>query len=143
MQVIVRARDMDLTPALTAHAESKLGTALTRIFDRPAAKIDIELCSMRHAQSGNNQECRVTVFIPKGKSVTIFERDDDMYKAIDLAHDRVLMQVKRSRDRIRRSSRTRKMAEAQRAMTARRNLSAEPETWEREVREYERSLIRA
>ena len=43
MKVIVKARHMDLTPALKNHAEEKLGEALKRIFDRPAAKIEIEL----------------------------------------------------------------------------------------------------
>ncbi|RYF04185.1 MAG: hypothetical protein EOO40_11440, partial [Deltaproteobacteria bacterium] len=81
MQVIVRARHMDLTPALTAHAESKLGEALMRIFDRPAAKVDIELSNLAHTCNGNDKLCRVSVFIPKGKPVVISETDDDMYKA--------------------------------------------------------------
>ncbi len=139
MQVIVKARHMTLTPALKAHAEDKLGTTIMRVFDRPAAKIDIELSVLGHVTDHANQECRVTVFMPKGKTVVICEVEDDMYKAIDLAHHRLLLQVNRERGRTQKTSRTRKLAARSRAATARDNFTVQLEPWEREVREFERS----
>lgn len=143
MRVIVKARHMNLTAALKHHAEEKLGNAIMRVFDRPAAKIEIELCDLGHVQDGSDKECRVTVFMPKGKTVVICEADDDMYKAIDLAHDRLLLQVKRERSRKQKATITRKLAARDRALTARANFTVEPELWEQEVQEYERSTARA
>jgi putative sigma-54 modulation protein len=139
MRVIVKARHMNLTPSLREHAEEKLGKALMRIFDRPAAQIEIELNDIGNVRDGANKECRVTVFMPRGKTINIVEIDDDMYKAIDLAHDRVLQQVKRQRERRRNMTQQRKSAERSRARTARDSLTVAMEPWEREVEEFERA----
>jgi putative sigma-54 modulation protein len=143
MRVIVKARHMNLTPALKAHAEEKLGDALMRIFDRPAAKIEIELNDIGNVRDGANKECRVTVFVPGGKTINIIEIDDNMYKAIDLAHDRVLQQVKRERGKRRNTTSRRKMAEKERNETARAELTLAPEPWEEEVAEFEAATVRA
>jgi len=143
MKVIVKARHMTLTPALKAHAEDKLGTSIARIFDRPAAKIEIELSDLNGVSAKEDKECRVVVFMPKGKTINIVEIDDDMYKAIDLAHDRLLNQVKRQRNKKRDAARNRKDAAKERDMTARQNLTGERESWESEVKEYENSVAGA
>lgn len=75
--------------------------------------------------------------MPRGKTINIVEVDDDMYKAIDLAHDRLLLQVKRERDRRTNPSSRRKAAIRDRARTAREALTTGPEPWEREVAEFE------
>jgi ribosomal subunit interface protein len=134
---------MQLTPALKKIAEEKLGNAIMRVFDRPAAKIEIELNDLGHLHNGADKECRVSVFVPKGKSIVISEVGDDMYKAIHLAHDRLLCQVKRERERKLKTSRTRKLAAKGRALIARSVLTVAPEPWELELREYERSMLRA
>jgi len=138
MKVIVKARHMDLTPALKNHAEEKLGEALKRIFDRPAAKIEIELSDLGNVKSGS-KECRATVHMPRGKPITISEFHDDMYSAINLAHDRLLEQVKRERGRRRDSQRARKESEKSKAQTARETLTSKQEPWEAEVQEFEKS----
>lgn len=143
MQVNVSARHMSLTPALYAHAEEKLGQALMHIFDRPNTRVKIELGALGHTHKREDKTCRVVVSMPKGKVVVISETDDDMYKAINLAHDRVLERVKRERGRVVRPTRTRKLARAARASIARQTLSTQPETWEQELRQYERSTARA
>lgn len=137
MQVIVKARQMKLTEALKAYAEEKLGHSTAKIFDRPAAKIDIELSKLAHKHGSATEECRVTVFMPKGKTVVIVEVDDNMYKAIDLAHDRLLLQVKRERGRASGTHRAQKSAEAARNETARQTLTSKKELWEGEVAAYE------
>jgi len=62
-----------------------------------------------------------------------------MYKAIDLAKDRLVEQVKRERGRKRNISRTQKAAAKRRHVEAKETLSARPEQWETEVFEYEQS----
>lgn len=140
MKVIVKGRHMDLTPALRNHAEGKLSDAIARRFDRPAGRVEIELSDLGPRADKHDKECRVSVFMPKGKTVVISEIGDDMYKAIDLAHDRLLMQVTRERERRRNTKRNRKEAQRERRATARTALTTSTEPWEEEVLEYERSL---
>ncbi len=140
MRVIVKGRHMDLTPSLKAHAEEKLGQSLMRIFDRPAAKIEIELSDLGHVTGRESHECRVSVFIPHGRAINITEIDDNMYKAIDLARDRLIEQVKRQQGRKNHLSRNRKEAARLREQTARESMTSEQEVWEDEVAEYEHSV---
>ena len=114
-----------------------------RIFDRPSVKIEIELSSIGEFKNGENKECRVQVFMPHGKAINITEIDDDMYKAIDLAHDRLLTQGKRQRSKRRNTARIRKEAKRMRNQTARGELTLAPEEWERELAEYNNSTLRS
>ena len=138
MKVIVKARHTSLTPALKKHAEEKLGKAIMKIFDRPAAKIEIELTDLG-AVKADNKECRATVSMPKGKSITISEVSEDMYSAINLCHDRLLTQVKRERGKRQNTTKVRKEAAKNRERQAANTLTADAEPWEAEVAEYERS----
>jgi putative sigma-54 modulation protein len=142
MRVIVKARHMDLTPALKEHAEQKLGKALMRIVDKPAVRLEIELNDIGNVRNGVDKECRVTVFMPRGKTINIVEVDDDMYKAIDLAHDRLLDKVKREREKRINPSNRRKAATKQRAATARQALTSGTEPWEDEVAQFEGEAVR-
>ena len=139
MQTIVSARHTHLTDTLKSYAQQKIGAAVERVFDQPAAKIDVELSFLGQTIKGANQECRVTVFIPKGKTVVIYETDDDMYKAIDMAHHRLVLQVNREGGRKKNTTVTRKLAARERHLIAQQNLTAQPEVWEREVQEFEAS----
>lgn len=138
MKVIVKARHMNLTPALKRHATEKISDAVMRIFDRPALKMEIELSDLGHVHDGS-KECRVTVSMPHGKPITIREIDDDLFTAINLAHDRLLLQVKRQRGKRNNTSSMRKFAQKSRNEQAQRELTVAPEPWETEVREYEAS----
>ena len=139
MKVIIKARHMHLTAALRAHAEEKLGSALSKIFDRPAAKIEIELSELGHVHGGT-KECRATLWFPGGNTITICEAGDDLYSAINLAHDRMANQIKRQLGRRRQTKKARQSARRRRTSAALENLTVSPERWEREVQEYERSL---
>ena len=143
MRVIVKARHFNLTKSLRLHAEEKLGDSLMRIFDRPSAKIEIELSSIGEIKDGENKECRVQVFMPHGKAINITEIDDDMYKAIDLAHDRLLTQVKRQQSKRRNTAKFRKEAQRRRNQTARGVLTSSPEQWELELAEFNSSTSRS
>jgi ribosomal subunit interface protein len=136
MKVIVKARHMNLTPALRNHAEDKLGTALARIFDQPAARVVIELGDLGKVHDGS-KEVRVMVSMPGGKTLTVHEVNDDLYTAVNNAHDRILQLVKRAQGKRRGTSRSRKLAAQKRRQTARQVLAAGPELWERELRQYE------
>lgn len=110
MKLIVKARHMNLTDALREHAEQKLGEAIKRIHDSPSLQVEVELSELGRTNDGQDKECRITVFMPKSKTIVISEISDDMYKAMDLARDRLLYQFKRERDKQRTSSRGRNKA---------------------------------
>ena len=90
MRVIVKGRHFNLTPAVKEHAEEKLGKSLMKIFDRPAAKIEIDLGFLGENKGEKSHECHVSVFMPHGRPINIREVDDNIYKAIDLARDRLI-----------------------------------------------------
>jgi len=140
MRVIVKGRHFNLTPAVKEHAEEKLGKTLMKIFDRPAAKIEIDLGFLGENKGEKTHECHVSVFMPHGRPINIREVDDNIYKAIDLARDRLIEQVKREQGRKRHTSRIRKEAAQMRDDTAKSQLTVKPEAWEEEVSEYEHSL---
>ena len=140
MRVIVKGRHFNLTPAVKEHAEEKLGKTLMKIFDRPAAKIEIDLGFLGENKGEKTHECHLSVFMPHGRPINIREVDDNIYKAIDLARDRLIEQVKREQGRKRHTSRIRKEAAQMRDDTAKSQLTVKPEAWEEEVSEYEHSL---
>ncbi len=137
MKVVVKARHMDLTPAIRAHAEQKIMDALRRVFDRPAAAVEIELSDLGRNVRDGSKECRISVTVPRGRTITICEYHDNLYTAINLAHDRVLTQVKRQRGRMRKTRRGRQWAAQNREETMRETLTAAPEAWEAELQEFE------
>lgn len=139
MKVIVKARHMTLTPALRSFAEEKLGEAIGRIIDDPATRVEIELSDLGKVKGGPAKECRIHLSVPRGTPITICEVDDEMYKAINLAHDRLLAKLKREMGKMRDGARVRKQAAKSRSRTARVELTGEAEQWEREVSEYESS----
>ena len=71
MRVIITARHMNLTTPLREHAEEKLGRSLMKVFDKPAAKIEIELVDLGEMKDKQSKECRVSVFMPRGVQSTL------------------------------------------------------------------------
>ncbi len=99
MKTIIRAQGMDLTPALKQHAEQKLEQAIAKLVAGEAVRLTVELRLSSNARDNVDKECHVTCSMPSMKPVNITEVSDDMYKAIDLAEDRLVRQVKRLRGR--------------------------------------------
>lgn len=132
MKKTVKARHMKMTDALHAYVEKKLIDPLSHIADSPDMKVEVELCD-----EGSSKECRVHVFISGVEPVNIHEANADLYRAIDGAEARMLVQVKRHRDRMRHHQHREKQAAHERHETARAMFTTEPEVWEREVREFE------
>ena len=139
MQLIVKARHMDLTEALKEHAEKKIGDAISRLVDRPALKLEIELIDLGATKDNNNKECHVTVSLPRIKTIVISEVDDNMYKAIDLCHDRLIHQIKRELGKKQDTADARRGKQKAREMAAEASMTSAPEKWEREVEQFENS----
>ena len=103
MQLQMKAKNVDLTPALKAYAEKKLGR-LGRILNE-SARVELELAAERNPSIGESQIAEATVWT-KGPVLRARESARDMKAAIDLLVDKLDRQAERLHDnRRRRASR--------------------------------------
>lgn len=99
MQLIVKGRHLQLTESLKQYVDEKIGAEVDHILNRPAIKVEVELSDELASKGGTDKECRVTLAVPRGKTLVITEVADDMYAAIDLAKDRLSRALKRELER--------------------------------------------
>lgn len=137
MREVVKARHMRVTQALQSYVEQKLMRPVRRMVDNSAATLEVLLDEPGHAKSASSERCWVHLSMPATSDIIIQEADDDMYKAIDRAHDRLLQQLIRTRNRLHDGHSWRQQAARSRARTARLQLTLQPEEWEKEVAQYE------
>lgn len=98
MQLIIKGTHLQLTEAMKDYVNEKIGHHVERFLNHPAIIVDVELTD-NETNKGDDKECRVSLSIPKGKTIVITEVADDLYKAIDLAKDRLARQMKREIER--------------------------------------------
>jgi putative sigma-54 modulation protein len=104
MKVLIHGVHIRLTARLKKYVETHLVAPLQRFYDDTAAEIDVHLCDINGPKGGIDKECRVTVRIPRRRSMHVTETSDDLYKAIDFARDRVERAAKREISRRRERS---------------------------------------
>jgi putative sigma-54 modulation protein len=93
MNIAIKATNLDLTEALRAYAEDKVGN-LDKYADSIDAKIELER-DRKHA-SGSVFRAEVTLHV-KGKMIRADARAEDMYAAIDLVIPKLKEQVSKSK----------------------------------------------
>ena len=81
MDMVVKARHMDVRPDVRAYAEEKVGK-VARILNGLAMSVEIELYQERNRSIGEHQVAEVTVFT-KGHVLRARESASDMKAAID------------------------------------------------------------
>ena len=96
MQIAIHGRQLEVTPALRAHAEKKL-PRLDRYFP-PEAVLDLELSVERNPRIAEPQIAEVTVHA-RGEVLRVRAASADMYAAIDLAIDRIRRKASDHHDR--------------------------------------------
>ncbi|MHB8840842.1 MAG: ribosome hibernation-promoting factor, HPF/YfiA family [Candidatus Aquicultor sp.] len=96
MEIIVKGRHIEVTDALRAYAEDKIGR-ITKYFDQ-IQKIEIEFTDEKNPSIVNSKTVEVTVF-PKGPILRAKESSTDMYASIDMVVDKLERQVKRFKDK--------------------------------------------
>ena len=99
MKVNLRGVHLELTDAIKRHVQAHLVDPIERFFDDEAAELEIHLRDRNGPKGGNDMECSVTVRVPRAASIHVTEVDDDLYKAIDLARDRIETAAKRALER--------------------------------------------
>src|SRR5574340_921006 len=98
MQMIVKGRRMDVTPAIREYAEQKVGR-VTKILNSQLMSADIEVYTERNRSIEKGQVAEVTVYT-KGHVIRAKEAASDMYAAIDLVSEKLERQVRKYKTKI-------------------------------------------
>ncbi len=92
MQLSVKARNLEITPALRAYAEEKL-SRLTRYLEN-IMRLDVVLSVAKHRQIAE-----VTLRV-RDMTIRAEEEGDDLYSSIDLVVEKLERQILRYKERI-------------------------------------------
>src|SRR5688500_16249596 len=99
MQLQMKGKNVDLTPALKAYAEKKLGRLGRHLND--SARVELELAAERNPSGGDSQIAEATVWT-RGPVLGARESARGMKAAIDLLVDKLDRQAQRLHDNRRR-----------------------------------------
>lgn len=121
MHVDIQALGFSITPALTAHAQRRLGFVLTRRSDR-IRRVVVRLGDENGPRGGVDKFCRIQVYLADAPVAVIEQTGDDLYSVIDRATDRAGRTVGRhldhalvSRKKLRRSAEVHAISEPESA----------------------------
>lgn len=99
MQIIVAAKNFDLTPSLELYAREKLGK-IERYWAN-LVRVHVELVRNTHHKHGN--VCAVSVWVEApGNDLRAWTEASEMHAAIDLIAEKIERQVSKAKDRRRR-----------------------------------------
>ncbi len=98
MDMVVKARHMDILPDVRAYAEEKVGK-VARILNGLAMSVEIELYQERNRSIGEHQVAEVTVFT-KGHILRARESASDMKAAIDKVAAKLERQARRFKEKV-------------------------------------------
>lgn len=97
MQTIIKGRNIELTTALKAHAEEKIGK-IDRYFER-GTKVEIELGVEKNPSISDNQTVEVTVFADHSSVIRAKQSSPDMYASIDMLVDKLGKRLKKLKEK--------------------------------------------
>lgn len=98
MEMIVKGRRMEVTPAIRDYAEEKIGR-VAKILDSWLMSAEVELYTERNRSIEKGQVAEVTVYT-KGPVIRAKEAASDMYAAIDLVSEKLERQVRKYKTKI-------------------------------------------
>jgi ribosomal subunit interface protein len=99
MRLDIRGRHLRLTLALQQHVTRRLRFALGR-FDGSLRRVVVRVSDVNGPRGGVDKVCRVHLDVA-GRPITIDERDQDLYAAIDRAAERAGRATERTLSRLR------------------------------------------
>lgn len=100
MNINIHATGIELTPALRAYAEEKIG-GLTKFFENiQLANIDIGMRGNHH-NKGNIFYAEVNLDVP-GHIIRVEKEEVDLYKAIDKVKDHLKVELEKVKEKMRR-----------------------------------------
>lgn len=98
MQMIVKGRRMDVTPAIREYAEEKIGRVV-KIMESQVMSAEVEVYTERNRSIEKGQVAEVTVYT-KGHVIRAKEASSDMFAAIDLVSEKLESQMRKFKTKI-------------------------------------------
>jgi putative sigma-54 modulation protein len=99
MQLQLKGRNVELNDSLRAYAEKKLGKLDKQLHE--LTKVEVELAVEKNPSIADNQVAEATVWL-KGHTLRAREASQDMKASIDELTEKLLRQIKETRDKRRR-----------------------------------------
>lgn len=115
-----------LPPDLPTFLEKHVTRPLRRVFDDPAAELSVHLADARPAKGGVDRECRLSFRMPGTRTLHVESVQDDLYKALLDASDRLRRHVRKELSKMRSRSRKpmhRPLGRSWRERTSRRGVT--------------------
>lgn len=104
MRLIIKGRNIELTPALKQYATEKLGK-INKLFDQ-IMEISAILSVEKNPSITDNQVAEVIVALKKGR-IQAKESSESMYASIDMLVDKVERQLRKHKTKLVNRSKTR------------------------------------
>ena len=101
MKLIIHTQHLDPSPDLRRFLEKHVIPPLARVFDDSAAELDVHLDDARPRRGGVDQECRMSFRMPGARTIHVEAVEDDLYKALLDAGDRVRRRVRKQLSKMR------------------------------------------
>jgi len=98
MQMIVKGRRLDVTPAIREYAEGKIGRVI-KILESQVMSAEVELYTERNKSIEKGQVAEVTMYT-KGHVIRAKEAASDMFAAIDLVSEKLESQARKYKTKI-------------------------------------------
>lgn len=105
MRVVIHAHHLSLPPELPAFLTKHVTRPLARIFDDSAAELSVHLGDTRPERGGVDKSCGLSFRMPGARTVRVEQVEDDLYKALLGAAERLRRVVKREVAKMRAASR--------------------------------------
>lgn len=105
MKLVIHAHHLSLPPDLGAFLRKHVTRSLARLADDSAAELSVHLGDARPRKGGVDQECRLSFRMPGARTLHVESVQEDLYKALLDAAERLKRLVKRELEKMRSRSR--------------------------------------
>ncbi len=105
MKLSIHTHHLALPPDAPEFLRKHVTRPLARLFDDPAAELAVHLGDSRPSKGGVDQECRLSFRIPGTRTLHVESTQEDLYKALLDATDRLKRLLKRELGKMRSGSR--------------------------------------
>lgn len=105
MKLIIHAHHLRVPPDLPEFLRKHVTRPLARVFDDSAAELVVYLGDQRPSKGGTDKECRISFRMPGTRALNVGSIQDDLYKALMDASERLRRAVKKQISKMRSPSR--------------------------------------
>jgi ribosomal subunit interface protein len=105
MKLSIHANHLSLPKDVTRFIEKHVTRPLARVYDDSAAELAVHFDDSRRKKGGVDQACRLSFRMPGARTVHVESVEDDLYKALLDASERLKRHVRKQVDKMRATSR--------------------------------------